>query len=152
LIITVSKFQQLGEIYRSNIGVYLLDGTITRTPGEYYRVDCETGRETSKPLRQTNEYVHPSARSRIELDGPGVQDHGYYDPKALRDYKLKFEENDLDRKHPFAIWVSRFRGRGTARKVLPESPLWRTEKELFDASASPEIYDYIMGGPSRSRR
>ena len=146
------NLSHLGEIYKSNIGVYMLDGTITRTPGYYYRVDPETGRETSKPLRQTNEYVHPSARSRIELDGPGIQDHGYYDPKSLRDYKLKFEENDMDRKRPFAIWVSRSRERGAPRKVLPESPLWKTEKELFDDSANSEIYDYIMVGPSQSRR
>lgn len=148
----ISEFYRLGELYRSHTGIYLLDGSITRTPGDYYRVDPETGRETSKPLRQTNEYVHPSARARIELDGPGIQDHGYYDCRALREYKLKFEENDLDRKRPFAIWASRSRGRGAARTVLPESPLWRTEKELFDASASPEIYDYIMGGPSHSKR
>ena len=151
-MVLLTKVIDIGEIYRSNIGVYMLDGTVTRTPGDYYRVNPETGRETSKPLRQTNEYVHPSARSRIELDGPGIQDQGYYDCKALRDYKLKFEDNDQDRKRPFAIWAARSRGRSTVRKVLPESPLWRSEKELFDASANSEVYDYIMGRRSGPKR
>lgn len=133
-------------------GIYILGGSTVRTPGNYHRVDSNSGQPTSKPLRQTNEYVHPSARTRIVLEGPGIEDRGIYDCKALDDYKLKMEDNEVDPKRPFALWEFRSRRKGSTRKVLPESPLWRTEKELFNASANTEIYDYIMEGPSHSKR
>ena len=71
-----------GEIYNSMTGVYGLGGRTVRTPGEYRRTDPITQRPTRKPLKDTHEYVHPSVRSRRELDGPGVQDRGSYDPPA----------------------------------------------------------------------
>lgn len=136
-----------GEIYRSLTGVYILDGSTTRTPGNYHRVDPDTGRATSKLLRQTNEYVHPSARSRILLGGPGIEDRGRYEGKALRDYKLKSEESDVEPKRALAIWVPRSRRKGAVR--LPESPLWETEKELL--RTDPETYEFIMEGPRPSK-
>ncbi|KAL9612305.1 MAG: hypothetical protein Q9167_003084 [Letrouitia subvulpina] len=130
-----------GKIYNSLIGVYLLDGSITRTPGMYYRVDPFTGQPTSKPLRQTNEYVHPSARTRLTLDGPGKDDRGSYEGRALDSYRLTFEDNPQDAKRPLAVWASRSRRKGVARKVLPESPLWDKERQLLETS--PKIYDFI---------
>lgn len=132
-----------GKIYNSLNGVYILDGSKIRTPGMYCRVDPNTGRATSKPLRQTNEYIHPSARTRLELGGPGKDDRGAYEGKALDPYKLKYEDNPQNRTRPLAIWVSRSKRRGEARKELPESPLWEKERELL--KESPKMYDYVLG-------
>lgn len=138
----------IGEIYRSLIGVFVLAGSTTRTPGNYFRVDPNTGQPTSKPLRQTNEYIHPSARSRIILGGPGIQDHGRYECKALRDYKLKIENDDPANRSPLAIWVPRSRRKGLNR--LPESPLWEAEKELL--RTDPEMYEFIIERPKQTTK
>lgn len=123
--------------------MYILDGSTTRTPGNYHRVDPYTGRPTSKLLRSTNEYVHPSARSRIVLEGPGIEDRGLYEGKALQDYKLRTEESDTENTRPFAIWTPRSRRKGSTR--LPESPLWETEKDLL--RTDPTMFDFISEGP-----
>ena len=102
------------------------------------------GRPTSKPLRNTNEYIHPSVRSRICLDGPGVKDYDIYEPKAMDDYKLKFQElgPGVEPKSQLAVWEYRTKRRGQQRKVLPESPLWETEKRLLEYS--PKMRDYVL--------
>ncbi|KAL8826278.1 MAG: hypothetical protein Q9170_007466 [Blastenia crenularia] len=132
-----------GKIYNTLTGIYVLDGSTTRTPGMYFRVDPTTGRATSKPLRQTNEYIHPSARTRLELDGPGKDDRGDYEGKALDPYKLKYEDNPQNGIRPLAVWVSRSKRKGAARKELPESPLWDKERQLL--RESPKMFDYIQG-------
>ncbi|KAL9106295.1 MAG: hypothetical protein Q9187_008578 [Circinaria calcarea] len=137
----------LGEIYNSLAGIYMLGGMATRTPGDYYRIDPTTGNPTSKPLRNTNEYVHPSVRSRVCLDGPGYDDNGYYDPKAMRDYKLRDEPLDAEGKPQLVCWESRSRFRNKTRRILPESPLWETERKLL--SMSPKIYAYLLGDQRR---
>ncbi|KAL8713038.1 MAG: hypothetical protein Q9220_002898 [cf. Caloplaca sp. 1 TL-2023] len=131
-----------GKIYNSLTGVYILDGSTTRTPGTYCRVDPTTGRSTSKSLRQTSEYTHPSARTRLELDGPGKSDRGAYEGKALDPYKLKYEDNPSGTR-PSAVWVSRSKRKGASRNQLPESPLWDKERQLL--RESPKMYDYILG-------
>lgn len=118
-----------------------------RTPGNFFRVDPDTGRTTSKPLRQTNEYVHPSARSRIVLGGPGIQDRGKYEGKALRQYKLKFESSEPEGKQPLPVWVPRSRRKGLGR--LPESPLWEIEKALV--RTDPDTYEFLMERPRAAR-
>ncbi|KAL9027664.1 MAG: hypothetical protein Q9196_003852 [Gyalolechia fulgens] len=132
-----------GKIYNSLTGIYLLDGSITRTPGMYFRVDPTSGRATSNPLRQTNEYIHPSARTRLELDGPGKDDHGAYEGKALDPYKLKYEDNPQNGTRPLAVWVSRSKRKGAPRKEVPESPLWGKERQLL--RQSPKMFDYVLG-------
>ncbi|KAF1959727.1 hypothetical protein CC80DRAFT_405721, partial [Byssothecium circinans] len=78
-----------GEIYNSATGLFALGGSSSRTPGQYYASDPQTGRPTTRPLRLTNEYIHASARTRIRLSGPGVSDKGLYECRALTDtYKL----------------------------------------------------------------
>ena len=104
-------------------GAYILGGRLTRTPGCYYRVDPDTGRQTSKLLRDTNEYIHSSARSRIELEGPGVEDEGVYDCQALDPYKLKHTTGSTT-KRPSFLWVPRSRRKNSNLHELPESPLW----------------------------
>ncbi|KAL9022488.1 MAG: hypothetical protein Q9185_000395 [Variospora sp. 1 TL-2023] len=133
-----------GKIYNTLTGIYLLDGSTTRTPGAYYRIDPATGRPSSKPLRQTNEYIHPSARTRLELDGPGKDDRGAYEGAALDPYKLKYEDDPANGTRPRAMWVSRSKARkGAPRKEIPESPLWDKERRLL--KESPKMYDYVLG-------
>ncbi|MCJ1449824.1 hypothetical protein MMC28_000152 [Mycoblastus sanguinarius] len=136
-----------GKIYRSMTGLYALDGKLTRTPGSYFKVDPDTGKSTGKPLRDTMEYIHPSARSRIVLRGPGVEDDGRYDCHPLDHFKLRFIDETAD-KRPTAFWEPRSRRKGSRQKDLPESPLWGTEKELL--KESPRMYEYVLGGPRRS--
>ena len=142
----------VGELYTSFTGIYILGGSARRTPGAYYRIDPTNGRSTSKPLRETHEYIHPSVRSRICLDGPGVKDRGYYEPKAMDDYKLRFQElgPGVEPKRSLAVWESRTKRRGQPRKVLRESPIWGTERVLLEYS--PKMYGYVMDEQLRTNR
>ena len=133
---------------KSLTGIYYFGGKKDRTPGGYCKVDPDTGQPTSKPLRQTNEYVHASVRSRFLLDGPGIEDRGDYEAAALRSHKLKIVSDDVSVERPVPIWVPRTRQKGPAR--LPESPLWEIEKDLL--RTDPEMYDYIHKGPKLSNR
>jgi hypothetical protein len=108
-----------GEIYRSMTGIYILGGRTTRTPGMYCRVDPDTGETTGRPLRQTNEYIHPSARSRTIRKGPGPEDEGTYKSHALENYKLRFAD-DTETQRPIAFWKPRSRVKGLKVKDLPE--------------------------------
>ena len=99
------------------IGIYVLGGKTVRTPGSYFRVDPDTGESTGKPLRQTNEYIHPSARSRTELKGPGVEDEGTYKSQALENYKVKFVDETVGQR-PIAVWRSR--RKASKMRDLPE--------------------------------
>ncbi|MCJ1409057.1 hypothetical protein MMC19_003134 [Ptychographa xylographoides] len=132
-----------GEIYNSLKGIYMLGGTKHRTPGTYTRTDPGTGRPSAKPLRDTNEYVHPSVRARTELDGPGIEDRGTYRSRALEEYRLKVNASAAAGE-PLAVWESLARRKERPRRVLVESPLWETERRLL--GYSPEVRDYILGG------
>ena len=136
----------------------MIDGKITRTPGGYYRVDPDTGRQTSKLLRDTNEYIHPSARSRIERKGPGLNDEGVYDCPALDPYKLRHMDGTTT-KRPSFFWAPRSRRKRSNLHELPESPLRNVgkfapllfgivshgnlEKDLL--AESPKMNDYVLG-------
>lgn len=74
----------LGKIVDSAAGpLNRLTGTSTRTPAAYRRSDPDTGDPTPLPLRRTHEYIHPSVRVRIAVQGPGLDDKGSYAPAAL---------------------------------------------------------------------
>ena len=98
-------------------GIYVLGGRTNRTPGMYCKVDPDTGEPTGKMLRQTNEYIHPSARSRTILKGPGVEDDGTYKSDALEDYKLRFVDETANQRS-VALWRSR--RKGSKLRDLPE--------------------------------
>ena len=133
-----------GKIYQSLTGVYIVGGTKTRTPGTYHRVDPDTFQETRRPLRDTCEFIHPSVRTRIRCDGPGVRDKGAYECKALDGYKLKVYDGGPGRPE-VVVWESRSKRRkGTPKKVLYECPLWAYEKVLLERS--PKVNDYLMHG------
>jgi hypothetical protein len=131
-----------GEIYNSMKGLFSIGGRITRTPGNYTRVDPYTGRPTRKPLRDTNEYVHPSVRTRSYLDGPGPEDRGYYESKALEGYKLRMTGHRPEENMPLAVWESRAKRKGVPRRTLRECPLFDTERKLLRYSQQVEQFVY----------
>ncbi|KAF2500618.1 hypothetical protein BU16DRAFT_502560 [Lophium mytilinum] len=133
-----------GELYNSMSGIYAIGGGTTRTPGTYYAVDPDTGRATSRPLHDTHEYVHPSARTRLRLGGPGVDDKGVYECRALTDnWRLVVDYNNSAEVDVF--WKLKNRDRKVSTRVLPEAPLWKLEREL--AMTDPKTYDYVIRPP-----
>ncbi|KAJ4305507.1 hypothetical protein N0V90_001038 [Kalmusia sp. IMI 367209] len=146
-----------GEIYNSTTGIYALGGSSLRTPGLYHAVDPFTCRPTERPLRQTNEYIHASARTRFRLGGPGVSDKGFYECAALaHNYKLvvDYGPDGARAADPDVHWKLKYRDPNAVR-ILPEAPLWGIEKEL--ARRDPETYDYVKrppatGGNRRSKK
>lgn len=139
-----------GKLYNSMSGIYAVGGGTTRTPGAYYAVDPEDGSITNRPLRDTNEYIHPSVRTRIVLRGPGESDKGAYDPDAMADWKLVVGYPDGERAAPEVYWKARFRDSNVTTRVLPESPLWGVERKLL--GLDPEMEEEVMRPPPTSRR
>ena len=144
-----SRWWSFGEIYASARGLYGLAGRTTRTPGNYFRSDPYTGRPTSKRLKSTNEYIHASVRSRIGLGGPGSEDRGRYDCRALADWSFEMD-SAADSKEPMIVWKN-MSGKEGGQKVIPEAALLETERRLLETS--PKVEDYIldMKEPKRSR-
>lgn len=145
-----------GKIYDSMAGVYALGGATTRTPGRYYVVDPQNGRETDIPLRDTHEYIHASVRSRVRLKGPGSDDKGTYAPRALEDWKLVVEYDDEGydgrgkrRTRPNVFWRLTTKQKVVSTRVLPEAPLHPLERELLEMD--PEIEDAVLS-PSPTAR
>ncbi|KAF1836948.1 hypothetical protein BDW02DRAFT_577534 [Decorospora gaudefroyi] len=139
-----------GKIYSELKGAYALGGSILRQPGQYTAVDPNTGRATDRPLRQTNEYIHPSVRTRYRLEGPGIQDRGIYEARGLTEsYKLCVDYGtNIQRAGDAEVyWKIKWRD-SQAVKVLPEAPLWRLEREL--ARRDPATYDYVKRPPATS--
>lgn len=113
-------------------------------------MDPQTGRSTHRPLRQTNEYIHPSVRTRFKLEGPGILDRGAYEARGLTaNYKLVVDYGPDIAKvasaDPEVYWKIRSRDTDGVR-TLPEAPLWRLEREL--ARKDPKIYDYYKRPPA----
>ncbi|KAL9096773.1 MAG: hypothetical protein Q9165_001261 [Trypethelium subeluteriae] len=140
-----------GKIYDSMKGAYAVGGATTRTPGRYRFVDPHSGRKTDEPLRDTHEYIHPSVRSRLLLNGPGTDDVGPYECKALEDWRLVVEPSTQPgSKAPGVYWKLSSRklreedGR-VSTEILPESPLWDLERELL--SYDPRTYDFVTDPP-----
>ena len=133
-----------GKIYESLTPIYTIAGSTTRAPGDNYRVDRDTGRPTTKPLKNTHEYIHPSVRTRTCLDGPGIEDRGDYQSKALKGWNVTVDKENVDRKNSTVIWRAP-RDRRRANKVLPESILRETEWRMLEKS--PEMHDYLAQDP-----
>ncbi|KIX09379.1 uncharacterized protein Z518_00458 [Rhinocladiella mackenziei CBS 650.93] len=140
-----TRWWSFGELYNSLKGIYSLTGSKNRTPGNYYRTDPHTGRPMNKRLKNTNEYIHASVRSRLGLQGPGSQDRGVYDPPALRDWTFNTEivppgqgggPDGL-----LVVWTNHStRSRGGQDKI-PEARLSETELVLLRQSS--RVYDYV---------
>lgn len=80
----------MGQIKRSDAGpLNSVTGRQTRSPGEYYATDAQTGLQTSRPLTNTCEFMHPSVRYRKDNGGLGLATsdkdpgHGAYLPASL---------------------------------------------------------------------
>lgn len=131
-----------GRIWDGLAGVYAVGGSKVRTPGRYTAVDPYDGKPTHDPLIDTYEYIHPCVRSRIKLGGPGINDHGEYDCKSLRDWKLVVEAADAGAKRPDIFWKSRLRPTEGFVKYLPEAPLKQLEMELLQYDR--ETKDYVL--------
>jgi hypothetical protein len=129
-----------GEIYNSLTGLYGLTGSKTRTPGNYYRTDPVTGRTTSKRLRGTHEYIHPSVRARVGLQGPGIMDRGIYEPRALQNWTFAAEDDGLGHRGARIVWTDRS-GKNDGQQRMPECPLSETEMRLLETS--PRVADYV---------
>ena len=139
-----------GLIENSMTGLYAIGGGTTRTPGQYYAADPDTGKPGRRPLRDTHEYIHPSVRARFALRGPGVEDKGRYEPPAMDDWKLVVEYPDRDgRGKPEVYWKARFSERNVTTRVLPESPLWAMERSLL--RLDPETEEEVMRPPPTRR-
>ncbi|KAJ4377882.1 hypothetical protein N0V83_000712 [Neocucurbitaria cava] len=141
-----------GKIYSELKGAFALGGSTLRKPGHYTAVDPVNCRQTDRPLRQTNEYIHPCVRARYRLQGPGILDKGLYECRGLTDsYKLVVDYGPHSQKigDPEIYWKIR-RSEGLAVRELPEAPLWRLEREL--ARQDPETYDYIKRPPATGEK
>lgn len=145
------RWWSFGEIYNSMKGVYALAGAKTRTPGNYYRVDPYSGRPTRKRLKNTNEYIHPSVRSRVGLQGPGEQDRGIYEPEALRDWTFEAEPGQ-NAEGVSVVWVDRSGGNTGGQERIPEAVLLETEIALL--RESPRVEEYLRTSqlPIREKR
>ena len=145
-----------GLIPDSLKGLYKLSGSKTRTPGNYFRVDPYTGRETDKRLRQTNEYIHASVRSRTTLRGPGVSDRGVYVSRALRDWDCNVVQHPTgaggEQLEPLVVWRKRTidpddYGPDEGQTEIPESIVTETEARLL--SLTPKVESYVMAKETR---
>ncbi|EXJ80919.1 hypothetical protein A1O3_07207 [Capronia epimyces CBS 606.96] len=154
-----TRWWSFGELYNSFKGFYSLAGSKIRTPGNYYRTDPYTGRPMSKRLRNTNEYIHASVRSRLGLQGPGAQDRGAYDPPALRDWTFDSEfvppSEGGNANGLLVVWTDRSTKRKGGQDKIPEARL--SETELVLLQRSPRVYDYISNlrppsAPKEKRR
>jgi hypothetical protein len=132
-----------GKIVNSMTGIYAVGGATTRTPGQYYVVDPTDGRKTETPLQSTHEYIHPSVRTRFRLKGPGEDDDGLYEPKALRDWKLfvDYEGEKGKGGRPNVFWKLRTSERNVTTRTLPEAPLLPLERELLEMD--PEMEEFV---------
>ncbi|KAI9877716.1 MAG: hypothetical protein M1830_003028 [Pleopsidium flavum] len=136
-----------GKILNSSTAIYALAGSKTRTPGAYHKTDPATGRPTSKPLRNTNEYIHASVRTRVRLSGPGINDRGVYEPAALKGWRVIGTGREDGR----VRWeLGGSSHKGFAERVLWEDELGDVERKLL--GLDPKVYDFVLKGSPRPRR
>jgi Uncharacterized alpha/beta hydrolase domain (DUF2235) len=120
-----------GFLTDSMKGLYSIGGSKHRHPGEYYAVDPE-GQVTNRPLRETHEYMHASVRTRYVLRGPGMEDEGDYEPRAMEDWKLVVEYPHGEDGRPEVFWKAKFKEKNVSTRILPEAPLWAFERKLLN--------------------
>ncbi|KAG8626227.1 hypothetical protein KVT40_005172 [Elsinoe batatas] len=139
-----------GKIWNSFTGIYVLGGAEDRTPGRFFVREPRSGTETDQPLDETHEYIHPSVRARLKLGGPGIDDKGTYQPRALKDWKLTIEPAE-EGGRPDIFWELRTKQSNVTTRVLPESPLWPLERELLEMDPDREVEDYVLRPPLPGR-
>lgn len=104
-------------------------GTAWRTPGRYFRVDRATDRPLNgQPLRDTNEKIHISVRSRERTGGLDDRNRVVgYRPQGLEGYVLQDPSAELGK----GLW--KYEGKDTQfeGKVLVEDELGVFEREVL---------------------
>ncbi|RMZ81386.1 hypothetical protein DV738_g2207, partial [Chaetothyriales sp. CBS 135597] len=131
-----TRWWSFGELYNSLKGIYTIAGSTARTPGNYYRIDHFTGRPTTKRLKNTNEYIHASVRSRMGLHGPGTSDRGTYDPPSLRDWTFNVVNGQPGNAGgQMVMWTNHAAADTGAQESMPESLLRPTELALLSMSS-----------------
>ncbi|KAI1098074.1 hypothetical protein F4804DRAFT_350818 [Jackrogersella minutella] len=63
--------------------LYGLVGSVTRSPGMYKKIDPENGRHLRVFLKDTNERIHSSVRTRLACEGLGLNDSKVWECPAL---------------------------------------------------------------------
>ena len=125
----------MGYIYNPFSGFETLAGKKDRTPGRYYATDYWTGKTTNRPLRKTNEHVHPSVRVRIACHGKGVADSPNYNPPAFSGFKLVHPSDNPDKKDPFQkgyVWTGT--NKDGKEITIPEWQMGGVEDMLYQIS------------------
>ncbi|KAI9820509.1 MAG: hypothetical protein M1832_003700 [Thelocarpon impressellum] len=134
-----------GFVYKSSTNYQVLAGKTPRTPGHYTQPDPQTGKRTERPLEDTNEHIHASARLRLGLRHLGTEDKGPYNPVALSDWRLVGGEgrNGHIARHGQKAVSWEYTGPEGGVDVLPEDELGEFEKDLlkFDRVA----YEKVLG-------
>lgn len=134
------------KIYDSITGIYNVGGRVVRTPGRYYATDPnDSTKRLDRPLRNTNEYMHASVRTRIRLKGPGMDDKDRYEPESMDAWKLVVDYPDGRDAKPNIYWRARFRSEDVSTRTLPEAPLWGVELDLLGMDSETE--DYVLHPP-----
>lgn len=151
-----SRWWSFGQMRNSLKGLYPILGVRTRTPGNYYRVDPLTGAPTHKKLKNTNEYIHASVRSRLGLHGPGVEDRGDYDPPALRNWTFATELGPQGQQGNadggMVVWTNHDAENTGGQARIPEAILLETELALLRNSPKVEAYIRSMREPMKEKR
>lgn len=119
----------MGKIYNPMTGIMIIAGKKIRTPGKYFAANPHTGRITSRPLTDTQEYVHASVRIRKTLGGLGMEDRGPYNPSSLVGWHLTGDpkQNDVQ-------WEYGSRKGKQPTRVLPEDELRDLELQILSTS------------------
>ncbi|KAI9851499.1 MAG: hypothetical protein M1824_002688 [Vezdaea acicularis] len=125
-----------GKLYNSYTGFTRIFGSKTRTPGNYTLNDPKTGKPSSTPLVNTNEYLHPSVRVRYGK-GLGTNDKGVYKPAAMADWRVipdeRGDESEATAKSSghFKWHYQGVKTQGMSRTMLEESYLGEMERVLL---------------------
>ena len=118
----------MGKIYNSLTGITVLAGKKIRTPGRYFASNVKTGNSTSRPLLDTQEYIHASVRVRKTLGGLGAEDRGPYNPSSLAGYHLEGDPEQHDVRWEYGKQGKR------PKRILPEDQLGDLELEILSSS------------------
>ena len=133
-----------GEINESYGGLERIAGSQVRTPGFYTATDPITGKDTGRPLRNTNESMHASVRIRWGGEGLDREDKGTYKPKALEGWTLRGAGANVELLGDNVIAWEHESGGKAGTRVLMEDELGNVEKMLL--KTSPGMATRVMAG------
>lgn len=133
-----------GQINESYGGIERIAGSQVRTPGFYTATDPISGKDTGRPLSNTNESMHASVRLRWGGQDLDKEDKGTYKPKALDGWTLRGAGANVELLGDSVIgWEHDSIGKAGV-KVLREDDLGEVEKMLL--KTSPGMAKRVMAG------